>query len=61
MKDGEAEVSTWADACSERRARYRVGPLLNRTKADDRMETGIFVGYRSKSNGLYEGSLRQKG
>ena len=29
---------------------YRVGPLADRTKADDRMEPGIFVGFRMKSS-----------
>ena len=29
---------------------YRVGPLTDRTKAEDRMETGIFVGFRMKSS-----------
>ena len=29
---------------------YRVGPLTDRTKAEDRMEPGIFVGFRMKSS-----------
>ena len=28
---------------------YRVGPLTDRTKAENRMESGIFVGFRMKS------------
>ena len=29
---------------------YRVGPSTDRTKAEDRMELGIFVGFRMKSS-----------
>ena len=29
---------------------FRVGPLTNRTKAEDRMEPGIFVGFQMKSS-----------
>ena len=29
---------------------YRVGPLTDRSKAEDRMESGIFVGFRMKSS-----------
>ena len=29
---------------------YRVGPMIERTKAEDRMEPGIFVGFRMKSS-----------
>ena len=29
---------------------YRVGPLTDRTKAEDRMEPGFFVGFRMKSS-----------
>ena len=29
---------------------YQVGPLTDRTKAEDRMEPGIFVGFRMKSS-----------
>ena len=29
---------------------YREGPLADRTKAKDRMESGIYVGFRLKSS-----------
>ena len=29
---------------------YRVGPLTDRTKAENRMEPGLFVGFRMKSS-----------
>ena len=32
------------------RAWYRVGPLTDRTKAEDRMVSGVFVGFRLKSS-----------
>ena len=46
---GEVADTTWADACSEK-VWYRVRPLTDRTKAEDRMEPGIFVGFRMKSS-----------
>ena len=29
---------------------YRVGPLTDRTKAEDKVEPGVFVGFRMKSS-----------
>ena len=39
---GEVADTTWAEWC-------RVDPLTDRTKAEDRMESGMFVGFRLKS------------
>ena len=50
MNGGGVEVTIWVDACSEKELWHRLGPLGDRTCADDGMQTEIFVGYRVKSS-----------
>ena len=46
---GEVADTTWTDACSGNEW-YRVFPLTDRTKTEDRMESRILVGFRMKSS-----------